>query len=110
MSEPLNYGELLGKLKDPAPKDVFVKMLSNAAVAQKLTAVGYFYAYGKAADVATLQALEGDKTAVPKTEDKDAAYQCAVPKEGNPAEKETKQVATVGDFVKLCVLPTLAKR
>lgn len=110
MSEPLNYGELLGKVKDPAPKDTFAKMLSNPAVAQKLTAVGYFYAYGKAADVPTLQALEGDKTAVPKTEEKDAAYQCAVPKEGNPAEKETKPVATVGDFVKLCVLPTLAKR
>ena len=83
--------------------------LSSSVVSNKLTAIGYFYAAGKATDMATLAPLEGDHTATPKTEEEGAKWQCEVPTaDGKSAE--LKPIATVGDFVKLCVEPALKGR
>lgn len=110
MSEPLTYGDIFGKLKNPPTREQMVEKLTTGSLASKLTAIGYFYGNGKASDTAALQPLESDKTALPKVEEKDSAWQCAVPKEGNPNEKETKPVTTVGEFVKLCIQPNLSRK
>ena len=59
-------------------------------------------------DAAAVQALENEKTPVPKVDDPEGKWQCAVPKAGGGAEP--KEVATVGEFVKVCVLPAMNDR
>jgi len=45
---------------------------------------------------------------VPKVEDPEGKWQCNTPKAGGGAE--LKEVATVGEFVKVCVLPAMNDR
>ena len=52
----------------------------------------------------------GDTAPVPKCDkDDDCGWTCDVPKQGtsDKNEKETKTVATVGDFAKYCVEPSM---
>jgi hypothetical protein len=110
-AEPLEYGSLIGKMNPPPSKDVMVANLKSSQLATKLTALGYFYAYGRAGDVPTVQALEDEKTPLPKSEDPENKWQCPSPKAGGkPGEMEPKDVATVGEFAKLCVLPQMTSR
>jgi hypothetical protein len=111
ISEPLEYGGLLGKMNPPVKKEDMIPYLKSAVLTQKATALGYFYAYGKASDVATIQPLETDTQAVPKNDDPDAKWQCGVPKAGGKAgETEMKDITTVGDYVKNCVEPPMQAR
>jgi len=119
MSEPLLYGELFGKMKPPPAREVFADELkhegkepkSGGSLAARLTAIGYFYTNGKANDVSLLQSLEDDKTALPKVEDADAKWQCSVAKVGSKlGETDVKDLATVGEFVKFCVMPQVKSR
>ncbi|MDW8250210.1 MAG: hypothetical protein RMJ98_13025, partial [Myxococcales bacterium] len=108
MSEPLEYGKLIGTMNPPVSKDLILADLKNPSLAVKLTAIGYFYHFGKAADLPVLAPLGEDRTALPKTTDPDAKWQCSTPKAGGkPGETEAKGVTTVGEFVKLCVEPRL---
>ena len=109
MAEPLEYGRQLGAMKPPVTREQMANELKNPALAVKLTAIGYFFQFGKAADVATLAPVSDDKTALPKVAAEDnAKWQCAVPKQGGkPGETEMKEPATVGEFVKLCVEPRM---
>lgn len=108
MSEPLEYGKLIGAMTPPVGKDLILTNLKNPVLTARLTAIGYFYHHGKAADLPSLAAVTDDRTALPKTADAEAKWQCGVPKEGGkPGETELKELATVGDFVKLCVEPRM---
>ena len=109
MGEPLEYGRLLGAMKPPVTRDQMVTELKNPSLPVKLTAIGYFFQYGKAADVSVLDAVKDDKTALPKVADDPAAkWQCAVPKQGGkPGETEMKDATNVGEFVKACVEPRM---
>ncbi|HEU4407657.1 MAG TPA: hypothetical protein VFS43_20500 [Polyangiaceae bacterium] len=111
MSEPLTYGDQIGKMNPPAPRDAVLGHLRQGTLAQRLTAIGYLYAHGKAADAALLAPLEDDKTALPKVEDPEGKWQCGVAKPGGkPGETEMHETTTVGDFVKTCVTPVVRAR
>jgi hypothetical protein len=105
MSEPLIYGDLIGKMKPPPSKERMAKELSQKLFAAKLTAIGYFYAHGTKDDLKLLAPLESEKTPLPKVTDDDAKWRCYL----KTTDKEPKEVTNVGDFVKLCVEPRVTK-
>jgi hypothetical protein len=111
MTEPLTYGGLIAKMEpqagQPKPIDAIRPYLNSGDIGPKLTAIGFFY-QGKKSDVGMIQGLSDDKTPLPKCDkDDDCQWQCEVPKASNPKETETKEVSTVGDMVKLCVIPSM---
>lgn len=113
VSEPLYYGQTLAAMQPKDGKnarDAVTPFLREGGTAAKLTALGYYYAAGKAADVATIAPLEADRTPTPKVEDQDAKWQCDVPKAPDSKEVVTQPVGTIGDFVKLCVEPQMKSR
>jgi hypothetical protein len=110
MTEPLSYG---GKIKqmegDPKPKDILVPYLGTKEFGARMTAFGYFWE-GKKADRPVVQGFENDPTPLPKCEKEDeCSWSCDVPKAGNPKETEPKELKTVGEFVKFCLVPSMDK-
>ena len=114
MGEALAYGASLGDLKEGKPIDGLKKYFSSGTAAQRTTALGYWFSFGTSADVAGLASYEGDRTDAPVCEtDPDCKWACEVPKEGakDPAkERESKDIKTVGDFVRFCVEPAMRER
>ena len=108
VNEPLTYGGLIGQMKPAPSKEQMAAELKSSQLANKLVGLGYFYQYGRVADVPTVQAHEGEKTPVPKIDDPEGKWQCNTPKAGGGAE--LKEVATVGEFVKVCVIPAMSER
>ena len=97
-----------------APDDVTaleraVRSLEHPSLAARLTALGYFYANGKAADVPIVMQFENDKYPAPKVDDPEAKWQCEVTK-ADAKEGEVKDIKDVGDFVKFCVVPAMKAR
>jgi hypothetical protein len=111
MTEPLSYGGLIDKMtvKGPKPREAVMPFLKEGGLAARLTALGFFYATGKAADTKVLAHLEGDRFPVPKTDDPEAKWQCEVPK-ADGKETETKDIKDVGEFVRFCVTPAMKAR
>ncbi|HEX9296198.1 MAG TPA: hypothetical protein VF881_10190 [Polyangiaceae bacterium] len=111
MTEPLSYGQHIDKMqvRGPKPREAVMPFLKEGSLAARLTALGYFYANGKASDIPAVMPLESDKTAVPKTDDPEAKWQCEVPK-ADGKENETKDIKDVGDFVKFCIVPAMKGR
>ncbi len=117
MSEPITFGGVIQKMEAPkgeqAPRDVITPFLSARELGPKLVALGFFYG-GKKADLSVIQSYENDKTPVPKCEaDDQCGWSCDIPKAGaapGSNETETKQIGTVGDFVKYCVEPSLTDK
>jgi hypothetical protein len=110
LSEPITYGALIMAM-DPAggPKarDVLNSFLQSGDLGAKLTAAGSYYT-AKKSEAGALGPLEEDRTPVPKCDpDDQCGWQCDAPKSPNGQEKETKAVATVGDFVRWCIEPSL---
>lgn len=110
MTEGLSYGGLISKMEPPAgepkPRDVITPFLTSKSFGAKMAAIGYFYE-GKKADIPALKSLEEDKEPLPKCDkEDDCGWQCGVAKPG-AAEKEMKDITTVGELVKLCVIPTM---
>ena len=110
MTEPLSYG---GKIKqmegDPKPKDLLTPYLGGKEFGARMTAFGYFWE-GKKADRNVVQPFENDPTPLPKCEKEDeCSWSCDVPKAGNPKETEPKELKTVGEFVKFCLVPSMDK-
>ncbi len=106
MSEALAYGDLMGDLKEGKPFDVLKKYFEHGSGAQRASALSWYYKYGTSADVRAVEAYEGEKTHVPQCEADDCKWACDVQKEGSK-EYETKDIKTVGEFVKLCIEPKL---
>ena len=110
MTEPISYGALIQKMENPGSepkaKDAIVPYLQSRELGPKLVALGYFYG-GKKSDI-PLIAPHGDETmAVPKCEkDDECGWSCDVPKPGSQ-EKESKEVRSVGEFVRFCVVPSM---
>ena len=113
MTEPLDYGGLIAKMDPGAagpgqPKqiDTIRPYLTSPDLGPKLTAIGFFY-NGKKADQSNLAGFTDDKTPLPKCEkEDDCQWQCEVPKAGSK-DTETKEVTTIGELVKTCVLPSM---
>jgi hypothetical protein len=96
-------------VKGPKPRDAVMPFLREGNVTARLTALGYFYATGKASDAGLLAPFEADRTLIPRTDDPEGKWQCDVTK-ADGKETETKDVKDVGDFVRFCVLPAVKTR
>jgi hypothetical protein len=114
MPESLAYGASLGDLKEGKPVDAIRKYWSTGGGTARTVALAYWYSFGTTADLATVQPFEGDTTKVPVCDtDPDCKWSCEVAKEGakDPAkERESKDIKTVGDFVKYCIEPAMKER
>lgn len=112
MTEPLSYAAVIRDKMDGDPKAKLAAIrpyLSSKDLGPKLVALGYFWT-GKKADVHYVQPLANDTSALPKCEAQDeCSWSCDVPKAGDPKETEARELATVGDFVRLCLLPNMDK-
>ncbi len=112
ISEPILYGELIGRMDPPAnepkPRDVLMGYLTSPALGPKLTALAYFYK-GKKVDVPVVKAHTEDTGAMPKCDAADdCGWQCDIPKAGGaPSDRESKTILTVGEFAKYCVAPSM---
>jgi HEAT repeat protein len=108
MSEPITYGGLIQKMEgDPKPRQAIEPFLRSKDVPSRLVALGFFYG-GKKSDVGVVQPFESDTAPVPKCDPADeCGWVCAVPKAPGSQEVEEKTIGTVGDFVKLCVVPSM---
>jgi hypothetical protein len=114
VSEVITYGNLILGMDPqggPKPRDVLNQFLGSPELGAKLTAAGSYY-MAKKAEAGPVLALAEDRTPVPKCEPADqCGWQCDVAKsagsQDKSQEKETKNVATVGDFVKWCIDPSL---
>jgi hypothetical protein len=63
---------------------------------------------GKKADQGQVSGMSDDPTPLPKCEKEDeCSWQCDVPKAPGSKETEPKELKTVGEFVKFCLLPTM---
>jgi hypothetical protein len=111
MTEPLSYGQTIGQMsvKGPKPREAVLPFLKEGNLSAKLTALGFFYANGKATDLPVVAALENEKTLVPKIEDPEAKWACEVPK-ADGKENEIKDIKDVGEFVRFCVVPAMKAR
>jgi hypothetical protein len=110
LSEPITYGALIMQM-DPVggtkPRDVLNQFLGSIDMGAKLTAAGSYY-LGKKSESNALGTIEEDRMPVSKCDPADnCGWQCDVPKTPGSPEKETKTVATVGEFVRWCIEPSL---
>ncbi len=110
ITEPLRYGALLGEMKGPkTPEQVADRYAAPGHPVQaRLSALGYYYNDGAKAELHKVQRYESDKTKVPECEPdaQDCAWQCTIT-EGK--SQVTKDISTVGDFVRYCVEPAMKK-
>jgi hypothetical protein len=112
ITEPLRYGSLIGELKGGKVPvtDVIDKYAgAGSPTPARLSALGYYYEAGTAADLPKVERYASDPARVPEClpDAKECEWKCTV-EEG--ATQEEKSVATVGDFVSFCVKPALSKR
>lgn len=112
MTEPLSYASVIRDKMEGEPKaklDTVLPYLNSKDLGPKLVALGYFWG-GKKADAHHVQPHADDNGLLPKcTPEDDCSWQCDVPKAGNPKETEPKELKTVGEFVKFCLIPTMDK-
>lgn len=112
MTEAIQYGGLIQKMDAPAgapkPRDAILPFLRAGEMGPKLVALGYFYD-GSKKDVGVVQPHGDDKQPVPKCDkDDECGWQCDVPVAGGkPGQTESKDVTTVGEFVRFCVIPSM---
>jgi hypothetical protein len=112
MTEGLSYGGLIAKIEpgpgDPKPRDAIMPYLNAREFGPKMTALGFFY-NGKKADIGAVKGLQDDNTAVPKCDKDDVCqWEYDTPKAGGqPGDKDTKDLKTVGEFVKYVLIPSM---
>ncbi len=110
ITEPLRYGALIGGMKGPkTPEQVAARYAAPGhAVQARLSALGYYYNDGTKEDLSKVQRYESDRTKVPQCNEdaEDCAWQCTITQ---GKSQETKDISTVGDFVRYCVEPQMKK-
>lgn len=110
MTEPLSYAGKIRQMEgDPKPRDILLPYLTSKEFGARMTALGYFWE-GKKADRHIVTPFENDATLLPKCDkEDDCSWSCDVPKAGNPKETEPKELKTVGEYVKFCLVPSMDK-
>jgi hypothetical protein len=113
MTEPLSYGGLIRAMEpppgEPTPREVITPHLSSKDFGPKMTALGFFWE-GQKADQRMVKPHADDKTPLPKCDpEEECSWSCDVPKPGSPDEVEPRELTTVGEFVTLCLLPSMEK-
>lgn len=112
MDEANRYGIDIRDKVEGDPKDKLATILpyrDSKDLGPKLVALGYFWG-GKKADFQKYVAPhENDKDPLPKCDAADECkWECDVPKPGSQ-ETQSQEAKTVGDWVKICLEPSLAK-
>jgi hypothetical protein len=111
ITEPLRYGSLIASMKGSVPPVTVIEPYLGGShpVPARLTALGYYYEKGTKSDIGKLSHLEGDHSKTPTcAKDADGCeWKCEVEGEG---KRETKDIATVGEFFTYCVRPAMEKR
>jgi hypothetical protein len=112
MTEPLSYATVIRDKMEGEPKaklDAVLPFMASKELGPKLVALSWFWG-GKKADVHFVQSRADDKELLPKCDkDDECSWSCDVPKPGNPKETEPHELKSVGDFVKLCLIPSMEK-
>lgn len=114
MTEPLSYGDLIRKMEpspgEPKPRDVVRGYLGDKAqLGARLSALGFFWE-GRKADIPAVHPYADDPGPLPKCEKEDeCSWSCDVPKAPGSKELEPKELKTVGEFVKFCLIPSMEK-
>ena len=111
MNEPLTYGGLIAQMApapgEPKARDLMTSYLTSGPIGARLTALGYFY-QGKVSDKPVVESRSGDGSAIPKCEkDDNCGWTCDVTKAGTTETTESKTIATVGEFAKYCIEPSM---
>jgi len=110
MGEALTYGAYLGDLKEGTPLDEIKKHFTQGSGAARTSAIAYYFTFGTSADLAAVSSLESDSNKAPSCEtDPDCKWSCEIAKEGTQ-EREQKEIKTIGDFVRYCVVPAMKER
>jgi hypothetical protein len=111
ITEPLRYGKLMGDMKGKADPVALLNGYMDAKypAAVRLSALGYYYEGGTAADVPKIARYSSDSEKVPEClpDQKECEWKCTTDQGG---KQEEKAVGTVGEFVDACIKPALAKR
>jgi hypothetical protein len=110
ISEPLTYGPLLKEVSGVEPEQLVTKYSQPGQPAPvRLSALGYYYAYGTKDDLAKVEVFKKDSQKTPSCpkEAQQCAWTCTVAGEKAPL---TKEVETVGQFVEYCLVPSMSDR
>lgn len=103
IAEPLRYGKLIGELKGGgAPEQLIAPYLDEDNKASvRVTALGYYYAFGTASQLDGLRALSQEKAKVPACAKgaKDCEWVCA-----------RREIETIGEYVEHCIMPAMQAR
>ncbi len=111
MNEPLTYGGTLNDVKgSETPAALAAKYVGmDHPVPARLTALSWYFRFGGQADLDSVKRFQADKAKVPgcAKDAKDCEWKCEVTVGG---KAEPKEVTTVGEFVRYCVIPEIDRR
>ncbi|HET9955467.1 MAG TPA: hypothetical protein VFQ61_13220 [Polyangiaceae bacterium] len=110
ITEPLRYGALIANMKGPPVREIVDKYAGTQhPVPVRMTALGYYFEAGSAADLPKIQPYEKDAAKAPTCREgaKECEWKCEVVSGGS---RETKDISTVGDFVSYCIKPAMESR
>jgi HEAT repeat protein len=111
MTEFLQYGNLIREMKGtPKPEDLIDRFTApNRAAPVRLSAFGYYFWYGTPQQLGKLAPFEQDKMKTPKCKEGAAGceWRCTV---GEGKQASDQEITTIGEFVRYCVEPAMAKR
>ena len=113
MTEALSYSGKMRQMEpspgDPKARDVLLPYLASRDFGARMTALGYFWE-GKKADRGVVAPFENDATPLPKCEkEEECSWSCDVPKSPGSKESEPKELKTVGEYVRFCLVPSMDK-
>ena len=111
LTEAWRYGSLLGGLKgNQKPAELAEKFAEPGhPVPARLSALGYYFENGSKADLPKITRYQDDTARTPQCKPgaDGCEWRCTI---GEGKSAETKDVTTVGEFVKYCVVPAVEKR
>jgi len=111
-TEPLGYAATIRERMEGDAKsklDALAPYMNSKDLGPKLVALGWYWG-GKKEDRKFVLPHEKDNDPLPKCEAADECHwECDVPKAPGSKETEPHEVKTVGDWVKVCLVPNMDK-
>lgn len=111
ITEPIRYGKLIGSMGGKRLTASSVEPYARTAerVPVRLTALGYYLEYGTPADLPLVKRYQDDSARVPgcASGSQQCEWRCEISREG---KRVVQAIRDVGEFVRYCVEPAIAKR